>query len=225
MDAKKVWLHFSYSICTLLIFCINPCLAQQPFLKFKPNPIRVDSFDYILSMAPFQLLSSKLGLTVDMRLQNKKTLRISSHYRKEIRQTNIGIQDSRSGLSDFNEQGTTFMLKQYKDSKKSRVYFGPYLGFGLELRRAFVNIETPIPNFETEKEYCSTKRRTVFFVIGATKLFSKNIIFDYYTAIKYQFKPSNTGECTITGLGYKQGVGGLFGFTIGWPIKHNTNIK
>ena len=121
-------------------------------------------------------------------------------------------------MRHFEEHSVLAMVKRYKAQKKSRVYFGPYLGFGLEAKRTFIRMETDIPNFETAVFNFSTKRKSVIFAIGTTKLFSKRIIFDFYAAVKYQYKVTNQGNFTINGLGYKQGFGGSFGFTVGVPI-------
>ncbi len=226
MFAKKNW-YLPLCITFLhLMLLVNPCLAQQPLLKFKPNPLRPDSFDFIYGISPFQIIFGKLGLNLEMRLKKNKTLKISTSYRQHDFPYFIEIQSpnnlSQFQLSNFDEHVADFRLKRYKISKKSRVYFGPYLAVGLNLRRALITMETHVQNFETIKIYSSTKRQSVYLAIGSTKLVSKNIIFDVYTAIRFQFMPSNTGQFTVTGLGYKEGLGGFFGFSIGWPLGKNT---
>lgn len=215
-------LYLKYLFITIVLGIISVAKAQQPFLKYKPYPPRVDSFDVILSIPPFKVVSLRLSLAMEMRLNKNYTLKLTPSIMNTIDPNFITVQNLEvtdfSSLEHFNEQCLTAMIKRYKGKNNSRVYFGPYLGFGMEARRTNIKMGVQIPNFEKAEFSFSTQRKSLVFAIGTTKLFSKRIIFDCYAAIKYQYKITNKGNFDISGPGYNQKFGGTFGFTIGMPI-------
>ncbi|MFM9945589.1 MAG: hypothetical protein ACKVQB_10195 [Bacteroidia bacterium] len=218
MLSPKIQIHFLF----LLIiggFCVN---AQQPLLRFKPHPPTVDSFDFILSTPPFKPLGARISFAAEMRLKKNYTLKLTSSYMNLsealwIETRNLEIQDF-SNTEHFEEQLLLALIKRYVNQKKSRVYFGPYLALGIEARRTFFKMTAQVPNFKKAEFDFSTRRQSLVFAMGSTKLFSKRIIFDLYVALKYQYKMINTGNFEISGFGYKPGLSGMFGFTLGAPI-------
>lgn len=218
MPAKNI----KYLLTFLILAIPAIAFSQQPLLKFKPNPDRTDSFDLILSTPPLKLISLRVSLALEMRLKKNFTFKITPGYINVSEPYFLDIQNLEisdfSFVQHFDEQSLLAMVKHYKTGRNSRVYFGPYLGFGIEARRANIRMETLVPNFENAVFDFSTKRKSLIFAIGTTKLFSKRIIFDFYAAVKYQYKVTNKGNFNIEGIGYKQGLGGAFGFSVGVPL-------
>lgn len=198
--------------------------AQQPLKRFKPDPLRVDKFDHILSIHPFKLLSTRINLAYEMRLGNNYTFKVTPSLMMAESPLFVDVQNlevvNNSEVTKFNEQSVLAMVKRYKSSNGSRVYFGPYLGFGMEARRTHLTMlaRSNNPGFDDSYFNFSTKRKAVFLALGTTKLFSKNIIFDLYVAIKYQYKITDAGKFSISGLGYKPQFSGMAGFSIGIPL-------
>ena len=215
-------LYLKYLFIIILLDILSAAKAQQPFLKYKPHPTKVDSFDVILSIPPFKIVSLRFSLAMEMRLNKNYTLKLTPSMMNTIDPNFITVQNLEvtdfSFLERFNEQCLSAMVKRYKCKNNSREYFGPYLGFGLEARRTNIKMGVQIPNFEKADFSFSSKRESLVFAIGTTKLFSKRIIFDCFAAIKYQYKITNKGNFDISGPGYNQKFGGTFGFTIGMPI-------
>jgi hypothetical protein len=216
---------FKIFFMSIFISVAHISIAQQPFLKFKPRETDVDSFDILMGFDPFKLMGAKLNLNVEMRLYRNLTLKIapSSKYRKDpliVSAENLEISDP-SSLKLFDEQSCLFMVKRYKSSKNSRVYFGPYLGIGFLAQRTNLLMTTKIAGFDDANFQFRSISNSWVMTIGSTKLFGKKIIFDYYISAKYKFKDEKIGHFRINALGYRSGWGGLLGFNLAMPIRKN----
>jgi len=212
----------------LFLIVSQVLMAQQPFKRFKPIPERVDQFDHILSVYPFKFMATRINLAWEMRLGRNYTFKVrsSQNFREPfvVNVENLEV-SNRSDVTRFNEQNTLFLLKRYKTNSLSRVYFGPYIAAGIEATRTRISMiaDANQHGFDDFLFKFSTRRKSVIFALGTTKLFSKNIIIDLSVGVKYAYKIEESGKFAIRGLGYKKDFSGVLGFSIGMPVGKRLN--
>ncbi len=198
-------------------------IAQQPLLRYKPDPLRADSFDILLGFSPLKLFQSKINLATEMRLTKNYTFRFESSLKDKERNPfftniqNLEVTDP-SRVIFFNEQSGNFMIKRYKKNRSSKVFFGPYLGLGLNLSRTNIKMTSQIFGFDDVEFDFRTTRKSLVIAIGTSKVFGKNVIFDYSIKLNYLYNSSKIGNFEISGPSYKSGWKGSFAFGVFFPI-------